>query len=213
MTKLFKNYFWLIFLFTLILNSCHTSQSDKFIRIKSKYNDNNWTEFTGYNNDNNYNSSINNNPNKKIEYIDTYYDQPDNSYKGHYKIGKPYKIDGIKYYPKEYNEYSEQGIASWYGLKFHGKKTANGEIYNMNELTAAHRILPMPVIVKVTNLENNKSVILRVNDRGPFAKDRIIDLSKAAAQRLEFIDKGTAKVQIELLPKETEDLLNRLGLL
>ena len=83
----------------------------------------------------------------------------------------------------------------------------------MNLLTAAHKTLQLPSLVKVTNLENNKSVILRVNDRGPFAKDRIIDLSKAAAQRLEFIDKGTAKVQIELLPKETEDLLNRLGLL
>ena len=89
---------------------------------------------------------------------------------GVYKVGKPYKIMGKTYYPKEDYDYSEVGIASWYGSDFHNKKTTNGERYDMNTLTAAHRTLPLPSIVKVTNLENGRSLVLRVNDRGPYAK-------------------------------------------
>lgn len=95
--------------------------------------------------------------------------------------------------------YAEIGVASWYGLKFHGELTSNGETYNMYEMSAAHKTLPLPTYLKVTNLENSKSVIVRVNDRGPFHSDRIIDLSFAAANRLGFADKGTAKVKIEAI--------------
>ena len=94
-----------------------------------------------------------------------------------YKVGNKYKVKGKFYYPKKDMFYNKTGIASWYGPKFHGKLTANGEIYNQNALTAAHKTLPLPSSVKVTNLKNNKSLILRINDRGPFVNNRIIDLS------------------------------------
>lgn len=122
---------------------------------------------------------------------------------GAYKVGKPYEIMGQTYYPREDYSYSEVGIASWYGEDFHAKKTANGEDYDMNTLTAAHRTLPLPSIVKVTNLENGRSLILRVNDRGPYAKSRIIDISKRGAQLLGFQAQGTAKVRVEIMPKES----------
>ncbi|CAN5518479.1 hypothetical protein BH23BAC1_BH23BAC1_15250 [soil metagenome] len=93
----------------------------------------------------------------------------------------------------------KEGKASYYGTNFHGKPTANGEIFNMNNLTAAHPRLPFNSLVKVTNTHNNRSVIVRINDRGPFTKNRIIDLSKAAAERLEMIESGTALVTIEVL--------------
>ena len=125
---------------------------------------------------------------------------------GMYKIGKPYKIKGTTYYPKEDYHYSEVGIASWYGSDFHNKRTANGEKYDMNTLTAAHRTLPLPSIVKVTNLENGRSLVLRVNDRGPYAKNRIIDISKRGAQLLGYQVQGTAKVRVELLEKESKEL-------
>ena len=102
---------------------------------------------------------------------------------GSYKVGKPYKIMGQWYYPEENYKYKETGTASWYGEDFHAKYTANGEIYDMNTLTAAHRTLPLPSIVKVTNLENGRSLVLRVNDRGPFAKNRIIDISKRGIRK------------------------------
>ena len=124
---------------------------------------------------------------------------------GVYKVGKPYKIMGKTYYPKEDYDYSEVGIASWYGSDFHNKKTANGERYDMNTLTAAHRTLPLPSIVKVTNLENGRSLVLRVNDRGPYAKNRIIDISKRGAQLLGFQTKGTAKVRVELMENESKE--------
>ena len=92
------------------------------------------------------------------------------------------------------------------------RKTANGEIYNMNDMTAAHRTLPLPSIVRVTNLENNKSVLVRVNDRGPFAKDRIIDLSKKVAGMLDFKNQGTTKVKVDFMKKETEQMLREFGL-
>lgn len=122
---------------------------------------------------------------------------------GTYKVGNPYQIMGQTYYPEEDYEYSEEGIASWYGDDFHAKTTANGEAYDMNTLTAAHRTLPLPSIVRVTNLENGRSLVLRVNDRGPYAKNRIIDVSKRAAELLGFKTKGTAKVRVEILPKES----------
>jgi rare lipoprotein A len=115
---------------------------------------------------------------------------------GIYKVGNPYQIQGTWYYPHEQPDYDETGIASWYGPNFHGGRTANGEIFDENGLTAAHRTLPMPVNVRVTNLENGKSIIVRVNDRGPYARGRIIDVSKAAAKLLGFWGQGTAKVRV-----------------
>lgn len=129
-----------------------------------------------------------------------------NGTNGTYKVGTPYKISGKWYYPEEDYSYSETGIASWYGKDFHAKYTANGEVYDMNALTAAHRTLPLPSIVRVTNMENGRSLVLRVNDRGPFAKDRIIDISKRGAQLLGFQAQGTARVKVEILPEESRNL-------
>ena len=95
--------------------------------------------------------------------------------------------------------YDESGIASWYGRDFHGRRTANGEIYDMHALSAAHTMLPMPTLVRVTNLENGRSVVVRVNDRGPFVKNRLIDLSYAAAKELGYDMKGTARVRVQTL--------------
>jgi rare lipoprotein A len=118
---------------------------------------------------------------------------------GVYKVGNPYETDGIWYYPREQPDYDETGIASWYGAQFHGRRTSNGEIFDSNALSAAHRTLPMPVNVRVTNLENGRSLIVRVNDRGPFARGRIIDVSKHAAELLGFYGAGTAKVRVTYL--------------
>lgn len=123
--------------------------------------------------------------------------------KGRYKVGGAYQIKGVWYYPKEEWDYSETGIASWYGPGFHGKQTANGEVFDENALTAAHRTLPMPSIVRVTNLDNGRSIVVRVNDRGPFAHGRIIDMSRRGAQLLGFMRRGTAKVRVELMEPET----------
>lgn len=122
---------------------------------------------------------------------------------GFYKIGQPYQIDGKWYYPAVNWSYDETGIASWYGPDFDGKYTANGERYDMNALTAAHRTLPMPSIVQVTNLNNGRSIRLRVNDRGPYARDRILDVSRRAAQMLGFENAGTAHVRVQLLQQPT----------
>ncbi|MEZ5756857.1 MAG: septal ring lytic transglycosylase RlpA family protein [Emcibacteraceae bacterium] len=113
------------------------------------------------------------------------------------KIGDPYKVAGKWYTPKEDPTYNEVGIASWYGEEFHAKRTANGEVYDMNSLTAAHTTLPMPSYVRVTNLENNRSLILRVNDRGPFVGNRLIDVSRRGAQLLGFEKRGTTRVRVE----------------
>ena len=111
-----------------------------------------------------------------------------------------YEVFGKKYKVMETSMgYREIGIASWYGQKFHGNLTANGEIYDMHGISAAHKTLPLPTFVKVTNLENGKSMILRVNDRGPFYEDRIIDLSLEAAKRLNFEQQGTTSVVVEAL--------------
>ena len=120
---------------------------------------------------------------------------------GVYKVGQPYQIGETWYYPKEQPDYDETGIASWYGPTFYGKRTANGEIFNAGDLTAAHRTLPMPVNVRVTNLENGKSLIVRVNDRGPYAKGRIIDLSEHAAELLGYKGQGTAKVRVTFVSR------------
>ena len=125
---------------------------------------------------------------------------------GSYKIGNPYLIDGVSYYPHEDYNYSEIGIASWYGPSFSGGKTANGEIFDETKFSAAHRTLPMPSLVRVTNLENGISMTLKVNDRGPYARDRIIDLSSAAADVLRIKEKGTARVRVEILPEESKNL-------
>lgn len=110
----------------------------------------------------------------------------------------PYNVLGKSYYPiPTANNYSATGTASWYGTKFHGQSTANGEVYDLYGMTAAHKTLPLPSYVKVTNLENGRSVILRVNDRGPFYSDRVIDLSFAAAKKLGYADAGTARVHVE----------------
>ncbi|MFN7113223.1 MAG: septal ring lytic transglycosylase RlpA family protein [Alphaproteobacteria bacterium] len=125
---------------------------------------------------------------------------------GSYKVGNPYTVSGVRYYPREDFTLSETGIASWYGPNFHGKRTANGEIYNQNDLTAAHRTLQMPSIVRVTNLENGRSVVLRINDRGPFKRGRVIDVSKRAAELLGFINNGTARVRVDVLEKESRQI-------
>jgi rare lipoprotein A len=119
---------------------------------------------------------------------------------GDIKVGSPYRVDGVTYTPMVSSlGYSERGIASWYGDDFHGKASANGECYNMYAYTAAHKTLPLPTIVRVTNLENNKSIVVKVNDRGPFVRGRIIDLSYAAAQSLDIVRTGTAPVLVEAI--------------
>ena len=101
--------------------------------------------------------------------------------------------------PQEISRYRETGVASWYGKPFHGRKTASGERYNMNKMTAAHRTLPFGVVVKVTNLDNGRSIKVRITDRGPFVRGRIIDLSRAAARKLDMIGPGTARVRIAVV--------------
>ena len=114
----------------------------------------------------------------------------------HYKVGAPYNIDGRWYAPKVDEAYDETGVASWYGDEFHGKLTANGEIFDKRRLSAAHKTLPMPTLVEVENLENGRRTLVRINDRGPFKGDRIIDLSHAAADELGFAGTGLAKVRM-----------------
>jgi len=125
---------------------------------------------------------------------------------GHFKVGTPYSIKGRRYYPRESYSHTETGMASWYGPNFNGKQTANGEIFDKFEMTAAHRTLQMPSIVRVTNVSNGRSVILRVNDRGPFAHDRVLDVSERAAELLGFKNDGVAKVRIQVLPNESKQV-------
>lgn len=129
----------------------------------------------------------------------------------HYKVGPSYRINGVWYHPVEDPAYRRTGVASYYGgeargVDFHGRPTANGEIYDMHALTAAHPTLPLPSLVSVTNLENGRSVVLRVNDRGPFMHGRLIDVSRRAAQDLGFEHKGTASVRVEVLAAESRAL-------
>ena len=134
----------------------------------------------------------------------------DKKQQGRYKIGSPYQIKGIWYYPAVDYSYNKTGIASWYGPGFDGKMTANGETYDQNALTAAHKTLPMPSIVQVTNLENGRSIKVTINDRGPYAFSRIIDMSRRGAQLLGFHRKGTAKVHVEILADESRMLAHSL---
>ena len=122
---------------------------------------------------------------------------------GGYKIGNPYQVNGVWYYPAEDFNYDETGIASWYGPGFHGGTTANGEPYDMNAETAAHKTLPMPSLVEVTNLENGRRIQVRVNDRGPFVPGRIIDLSRKSAELLGMDRAGTARVRVRILPEQS----------
>jgi len=116
---------------------------------------------------------------------------------GTYRVGKPYTVAGRVYVPEEDVNYREDGIASWYGDDFHGRLTANGEVFDMDALTAAHPTLPMPCYARVTNLSNGKSLIVRVNDRGPYHGNRLIDVSNKAAELLEFKGNGVARVRVE----------------
>jgi rare lipoprotein A len=118
-----------------------------------------------------------------------------------------YVINGKRYFTlPSANGYVERGIASWYGPNFHGKTTSNGETYDMHQMTAAHTQLPLPTFVKVTNLENGKTAVVRINDRGPFKKNRIIDLSFAAAKKLDIIKKGTGLVEVRAITADGKDL-------
>lgn len=116
---------------------------------------------------------------------------------GTYRIGKPYVVAGKTYVPEEDANYRAEGMASWYGDDFHGRLTANGEVFDMTSLTAAHPTLPMPSYARVTNLSNGKSLVVRVNDRGPYHGNRLIDVSNKAAELLEFKGNGVAKVRVE----------------
>lgn len=127
-------------------------------------------------------------------------------YIGYYKVGNPYQINSQWSFPEANPSFEEIGEASWYGDKFNGLQTANGDIFDKQALTAAHRTLPMPSMVRVTNKSNNRTIILMVNDRGPFAKDRVIDLSERAASILGYKDKGITSVKVEFLPGHTQKL-------
>jgi peptidoglycan lytic transglycosylase len=116
---------------------------------------------------------------------------------GMYRVGKPYNINGKTYVPAENPSYRAEGVASWYGRDFHGRLTANGEIYDMYSISAAHTTLPLPCYVRVTNLDNHRSIVVRVNDRGPYHRNRVIDLSIGTAKALEFYDRGLARVRVE----------------
>jgi rare lipoprotein A len=112
---------------------------------------------------------------------------------------RPYEVGGQRYEPRVYDHYDERGLASWYSYPPHTRRTANGEWFDAGALTAAHRTLPLPSLVEVTNLENGRRITVRVNDRGPFVSGRIIDLSRAAAERLGIIGQGTAQVRVRLI--------------
>jgi rare lipoprotein A len=116
---------------------------------------------------------------------------------GTYRVGKPYTVGGRIYVPEEDTAYREEGLASWYGDDFHGRLTANGEVFDMTSLTAASPTLPMPCYARVTNLSNGKSLIVRVNDRGPYHGNRLMDVSSKAAELLEFKGNGVARVRVE----------------
>jgi rare lipoprotein A len=120
---------------------------------------------------------------------------------GTYRVGKPYVVGGRMYVPEEDANYREEGLASWYGDDFHGRLTANGEVFDMDSLSAAHPTLPMPCYARVTNLSNGKSLIVRVNDRGPYHGNRLIDVSNRAAELLEFKGNGVARVRVEYVAR------------
>jgi rare lipoprotein A len=116
---------------------------------------------------------------------------------GSYKVGKPYNVNGRTYFPRENSSYRGEGIASWYGPDFHGKQTSNGDFYDMHAISAAHPTMPLPSYARVTNLDNGRSIIVRINDRGPYVRNRIIDLSIGTAKALNFYGHGLARVRVE----------------
>jgi peptidoglycan lytic transglycosylase len=124
---------------------------------------------------------------------------------GSYRLGSPYQVAGVWYQPREDQAYDRVGTASWYGELFHGRRTANGEIYDMDRLSAASPTLPLPVYARVTNLENRRSIIVRVNDRGPYASNRIMDLSRRSAEALGFRARGTARVRVQYIGRAPLD--------
>lgn len=127
---------------------------------------------------------------------------------GAYRVGKPYNVNGRIYVPAENPSYRAEGMASWYGRDFHGRLTANGEVYDMHSISAAHTTLPLPSYVRVTNLDNGRSMIVRVNDRGPYSRNRVIDLSIGTAKALDFYSRGVAHVRVEYVgraPMEGSD--------
>ncbi|PHS25664.1 MAG: septal ring lytic transglycosylase RlpA family lipoprotein [Robiginitomaculum sp.] len=135
---------------------------------------------------------------KRHQRNDRYAQSPQPAGSGaHQKIGRPYQIAGRTYVPARQDDYDRQGVASWYGSKFDGRKTANGEIFDMNGMSAAHTTLPLPSLVRVTNLENGRTIIVRVNDRGPFVNNRLIDLSKGAARELGYLRQGVTRVRVQ----------------
>ena len=117
-------------------------------------------------------------------------------------VGKPYRVNGVRYVPRVQPGYDVTGVASWYGGKFHGRRTASGQRYDMNAMTAAHRTLPFGTKVRVTNLRNDRAVVLTINDRGPFVRGRIIDVSRRAAERLGFRGRGTTRVRVQAISGE-----------
>jgi rare lipoprotein A len=118
---------------------------------------------------------------------------------GQYLVGKPYTVAGRTYYPSEKKHYSATGLASWYGDAFHGRRTANGEVYDRDSISAAHPTMPLPSYARVTNLRNAHSMIVRVNDRGPFASDRVMDVSRGVAEALDFRHSGTTMVKVDYI--------------
>src|SRR5262245_47200374 len=135
---------------------------------------------------------------------------------GVYRVGKPYTVAGRVYVPEENTKYSAVGFASWYGDDFHGRYTANGEIFDMTAISAAHPTLPLPSYVRVTNLANNRSIVVRVNDRGPYARDRLIDVSGKTAELLGFYGHGIARVKVDYIgraPLEGSDDRKLIGTL
>ena len=135
----------------------------------------------------------------------------DGNYKGSVKVGDPYNVKNNTYEPKLEQHYDKVGKASWYGDQFHCRKTANGEYFNKHQFSAAHNTLPLPSVARVTNLENNRSIKVIINDRGPFSKKRIIDISESAATALGMKAQGVATVRVEFLPKETNELMAKIS--
>ncbi|WP_375632223.1 septal ring lytic transglycosylase RlpA family protein [Bartonella sp. AA74HLJMH] len=164
------------------LVSCCASQTMNF-SIKDSY----------------HNKPINVNTSVLPQQVSNKKNQSEEKKRGRAIVGKPYQIKGKWYYPQSDPTYKRVGEASWYGSDFHGRLTANGEIYDMNLLTAAHPTMPLPSYARVTNLKNGSSIVVRVNDRGPFMKDRIIDLSRQAAAILGYVDRGVADVKVEYI--------------
>ena len=192
---------WKIFILVFILSSCSNIGGIVEIAVKDVVNSPLDTKEIIQSIENNNIASLKKEKidkiNSKIQNIPLVVAQPK------YKIGNPYEIKDIWYYPKRDLTYEETGIASWYGEKFHGKLTANGEIFNKDIISAAHKTLPMPSMVRVTNLDNGNVLNVRINDRGPYIHGRIIDLSEKAADLLGFKDVGIARVRVKILVEKS----------